>query len=70
MDRHGFMNRLLRLKRWVRRAFLWLSKHAVSDYEAAHYFWLAMWNGKPYSWSRMQKCWEIAGRPLDLKRWR
>ena len=52
-------------RKWTRRAFLWMSKHATNEYLIGHYFWLAMWNGRPYSWKRIAGHYGIRGKPLN-----
>jgi hypothetical protein len=59
-----------RVRKWTRQAFLWISRNTRNEWEAAHYFWLAMWNGRPYRWSRIEKHFGIRGAPLNLKNWR
>jgi hypothetical protein len=60
----------IRIRKWTRKAFLWISKHTTNEFEAGHYFWLAMWNGRPYSWRRIESHFGFRGKPLNLKNWR
>lgn len=68
--RNKFVDLKVRLRKWKRKAFLWISRNALGQWDQAHYFWLANWNGRAYSWKRLRSALEIHGKPLDLRNWR